>query len=1016
MKVNGSAEISDNINQINLFIIIKFVYASMVAKITQPLAKDILYRDRLFQKLDSSIQFPLTWITAPAGAGKTMLVSSYSESRNLPCLWFQVDSGDADLATFFHYLGLAGKELAEQKNQTFPLFTPEFSPAGFSRNFFGQLFEALPQNTVLVFDNMQEVPDDAMLYDALLHGLNRIAGSIRVILVSRIDPPIVMARLRANRQVSLLDWQDLRLHFDEFNCIIDMRGFSGMQKDILQQLYKKTDGWVAGLHLMLEHTQINSLQPYVVGESDPEQIFDYFAGEIFQYVDEDIQHSLMCSSFLPKMNESMARELTGHEQMGEILANRTGQNFFISRRHGTRPDCTPIYEYHPLFRDFLQSRARLKFRADQLRSIQCSAARILAADGQVESAMKLLLEAAHWQEAVKLISKNAVGFLSEGRGRLIKQWINTLPDEIVDNSPWLLYWLGLSILPYSPGEARVYFINAFMVFKEHGDFQGIFLSWSDLVDSIAYEYGDFSQLDQWIEEIQQLLSIHSTTLAATPELEAKVACSMFMALMYRRPEHPDFGYWEEYVWRLAVDGADPRLRMAIGNQLIFYYMWWNASRSRVETLVNALQPLADTPGLPALVRLTWYLISSGYHWSRMENEEAIIAARKGLEFADETGIHLWDMFLCVQAVIGALSIWDLESASKYLKKMPELFDPKRHLDSSIFYYMAGWHAYLKNDLEAAYEYAKLSVEQADKSGFYYFQAISRIGLTRILFYKGRERQVNNLIKEILAEGKRIRSKSVLQLAWFEAAEIACFLDDDNTALHAMQNFFDQLKLTGFFGQVFISTSTLETILVKALEHDMETELVQRMIALHDIIPESSPHHLENWPWQIKIYTFGSFQLVINGQPYQPKRAPGKVLALLKVLLALGERQIPEFRVTEELWPDKDGDVQYQTLKTTIHRLRQLLLSQDAVIHANHKISLHTGYCWIDAWCFERQLDGIELQGNPDDADEETIRAIEKSCQLYKGEFLPGEDSPYSLATQRRLKEKYLQASEFLERH
>src|SRR4029453_4443322 len=96
-------------------------------------------------------------------AGKTTLVASYLESRQLQGYWYQVDSGDADPATFFYYLGLAAGDAMSVKGKPLPLLTPEYLPdlAGFSRRFFRELFSRLPRPAGLVLDNCTDVPDEA---------------------------------------------------------------------------------------------------------------------------------------------------------------------------------------------------------------------------------------------------------------------------------------------------------------------------------------------------------------------------------------------------------------------------------------------------------------------------------------------------------------------------------------------------------------------------------------------------------------------------------------------------------------------------------------------------------------------------------------------------------------------------------------------------------------------------------------------------------------------------------------
>ena len=102
--------------------------APPIAKVTLPVSSGYYPRQRLYRLLDKARKAPVLWITGPPGCGKTALVSSYIESRRIPCLWYKVDEADADLSTFFYYLGLAAAKAAPRKRKRLPLLTPERMP------------------------------------------------------------------------------------------------------------------------------------------------------------------------------------------------------------------------------------------------------------------------------------------------------------------------------------------------------------------------------------------------------------------------------------------------------------------------------------------------------------------------------------------------------------------------------------------------------------------------------------------------------------------------------------------------------------------------------------------------------------------------------------------------------------------------------------------------------------------------------------------------------------------------
>ena len=109
------------------------------SKITRPVHGGVLSRERLFDLLDRRMGRPVTWISAPAGSGKTTLVTSYLESRELPCLWYQVDRGDADIASFFYFMSRAAANAEPRKGSALPLLRGHYFYgdycAGFVRSF-----------------------------------------------------------------------------------------------------------------------------------------------------------------------------------------------------------------------------------------------------------------------------------------------------------------------------------------------------------------------------------------------------------------------------------------------------------------------------------------------------------------------------------------------------------------------------------------------------------------------------------------------------------------------------------------------------------------------------------------------------------------------------------------------------------------------------------------------------------------------------------------------------------------
>lgn len=156
-------------------------------------------------------------------------------------------------------------------------------------------------------------------------------------------------------------------------------------------------------------------------------------------------------------------------------------------------------------------------------------------------------------------------------------------------------------------------------------------------------------------------------------------------------------------------------------------------------------------------------------------------------------------------------------------------------------------------------------------------------------------------------------------------------------------------------------------------------------------PATAP---ESWPWPVKVYTLGRFEVSCNGAALAfGRKAPKRTIALLKALIALGGNDVPEARLADALWPDLDGDAAMECLAAALHRLRRLLGSNDAIVQRSGLLSVNRKHCFVDAWAFEA---GLEKSGK-----------LTETLPLYRGAFLAADgDAPWSEPMRERLRSKF----------
>ena len=209
-----------------------------------------------------------------------------------------------------------------------------------------------------------------------------------------------------------------------------------------------------------------------------------------------------------------------------------------------------------------------------------------------------------------------------------------------------------------------------------------------------------------------------------------------------------------------------------------------------------------------------------------------------------------------------------------------------------------------------------------------------------------------------------------------------------------------------------SPAAIADLATRALDTELEVEYVCDLIRQRHLEPEAPPVHLETWPWRIKVFTLGRFDVLVDDRPVRfPRKAQKKPLALLQALVALGGRSVREEQLTESLWPDSDGDAANQALSVTLHRLRRLLGHDGAILRADGHIGLAPSLCWVDVWAVEQTLARAEaaIARSPvrDHEWAASIRWTDRAVALYRGEFLGDPRSPWAGRVDTNLRDQLL---------
>ncbi|CAG1064834.1 HTH-type transcriptional regulator MalT [uncultured bacterium] len=970
---------------------------SSIAKITRPGFSRVCLRKRLFARLEKGRAGRAVWVSGPPGAGKTILVSSYIEAKGLNCLWYRADGADADPATFFYYLSQAAAKAAPARKKPLPLFTPEYAHgiAVFSNRFFEELYSRLKPGTCIVIDNYNEVPLSCAFHEAVKEGLSVLPDSMSAVIISRGGAPPSFTRLLASGSMEVIGAEELVLTPDESRRIAEIKlGKKAAKKDS-DALLATAGGWAAGLAIILEEER--SGKGGLSGEDARGRVFGYFAAEFFNRMDERAKSLLLKTSILREFDSATAGRVSGIREAAQMLAELHRGNFFTERRLLSRP----VYQYHPLFREFLLEQLENSYGEDGLRQLRMRAASVLEELRNSEEAIELLAAASEWDDLARVLKNCAGELIAQGRHRRLGHWLGSIPEWKLKTDPWLLYWSGAAGLPAAPIEARKRLAAAYRLFKGLKDIAGLYLTWSAIADTFYYEWKDFRPLDGWIRELDRLRKLYPSY--PSREIEARVVSAMFGVLVFRQPENPHLPLWEERVREIIFKSAGSASNIFIGNNLVFYYLWTGAYAKARVVLENLSGPL-ETRGadLPSIM---WCIVNALYNFHVSSYDEALSWVRKGLAASDESGIQLLKAKLFGLGSLSSLmGQRPLKEAEAFSRGMGEALDRSNSFDLIYYHQQASRIALSKKDLSGALENIRIASGYAEKLGAPFLEALTEVIFAYYLVEAGEAQEAKKRLAHVKRLAAETRSSLLEYISLVTGAQL---LLDARKERECLKSLSRALALGKKNGLRFLTVNLPESssrLLAVAVKNAVEPGFTAELIRSNSLVcPDPE---IENWPWQLKVRALGHFEVWKDEQKIQfTRKAQQKPFELLKAVITLGCRAVGERAITDMLWPDAEGDAAHSAFATTLHRLRQLIGGEKVLELKNGKLTLDPKYCWIDAWALEAALKKAEASakaGLPENA----LKHIDDALALYRGDFLEADaDMPWTAQARERLKER-----------
>jgi len=969
------------------------------AKLVRPSLSRLQSRPRLLQRLACRDHRPIVWVTGPPGYGKTSLAVDWLEqTRPAAEVWCQFDADDSDAATFFYYLSMAGPS-GPPCTPAPPLFARELAGnlGRFARAFFREFYARLPLPATVVFDDVHELEGDGLA--ALAIGLGEAPPGVTVVALSRCDPPAPLARLEAHGRIARVHPSELRLTDEEalqFAAALDC----GVA-DQLRELLPRLQGWPAGIAVTIEHLVQGRAGEGPAPGADRHTLFRYFATEVFEHAPPRVQNVLMACALLPSVTAAQACELSGDPDAGATLEGLYGRRLFVDRRG----DHEPSYGFHALFHEFLRARLAA-WPASARHDLAGRCARLLANAGRWDEAAPLFREAGDWAGLTALLAARADDMLNQGRTHHWQAWLEWLPPAERTHDTWLLYWSGVAQLRSAHGAARELLEEAYRRFAATAHMRGCLLTAAELILYHHYERADYCALPRWVETLRADIGVlHTDPQLLSADERLRVHAALLIGLLFHRPDDTLLQECALQVRQGLREAPGPNGRLAAGTLLLHYLNHTEAGR-HAQTLVAQLEPIAQQPQIWPFVRICWRARLALTQFFGGEFAASMTTLQAARHEAEDFGLSHLVVTIDLNAALVQVLAGRAEDARATLDRLRPLLDPRRRLDAVYF-------DYTQTRLELSLGQAEGLAARADAL----VQAARELEMTAVHLshfvalaagchlLAGNCEEAQRAYAEAAATGTATNGARYRVLRHFAEAHLLLRGGRIGEATVPLAAGFAEHKRLGWVPQLSALGGVFQTVCAAAIEADIETAHVRRLIVQHRLA--APRYYLSLWPWPIQLRLLGKFTLAVGGEEAQFKgKTQRRPFELVSAIVACGRREVDSVWLRDRLWPDADGAAARTTFDSTVYRLRKLLGSETAVYLSGGHVGLDQEVLWTDVWALAALAQDVRELG-PQAPRRHAERLGKCLFDLYRGPFCGEEAAAWAISARDRCRNQFV---------
>jgi len=420
----------------------------------------IIQRDRIQKNFQQGFEQgqDLILVSAPAGYGKSTAVKLWLQSQpKTSYVWISLDLEDDDPARFMKYI-VAGLQSLQQtigESVNSLLSMPNLPPL---ISIMDELLQELYETSltgVVIFDDYHLI-NNTQIHQAVEYFIDYHPPTLKLIIITRRDPPFALSKLRASGLLREIRARDLQFKENEVEKLLNQSLKLNLSEESIKQLFTRTEGWAAGLQLSALAIQNVSDQHHFITEFSGTHhfIMEYLIDEVLKQQPEEIQDFLKKTAKLKYFNADLCNIVTGHQNAASILDKMEKTNLFLI----SLDDQHIWFRYHHLFSEMLQT----QINSENSLKVHQKAAKWFESQNLFEDAIHHYLLGSETENAVRLISKIAIDLFKQGELKTLLNHLNSLPDEYVNSDQELIIYKSLClVLAGKSSEAKTFISQSF---------------------------------------------------------------------------------------------------------------------------------------------------------------------------------------------------------------------------------------------------------------------------------------------------------------------------------------------------------------------------------------------------------------------------------------------------------------------------------------------------------------------------------------------------------------------------